>query len=89
MWFLWFYLISLLLCVIVLLTIARATKNKIKRECPELKVKNKNKKSWTEILVSFMPFMVPFLNLIFLVCIMLQSQKVTEETIKKLKNENK
>lgn len=89
MWFLWFYLISLLLCIIVLLIMAMATKNKIKRECPKLKVKNKNKKSLTEILVSFMPFMVPFLNLIFLVCIMLQSQKVTEETIKKLKNENK
>jgi len=89
MWFLWFYLISLLLCVIVLRTIAMATTNKIKREYPELKIKHKNKKSWTEILVSFMPFMVPFLNLIFLVCIMLQSQKVTEETIKKLKNENK
>ena len=41
MWFLWFYLISIAICIIVLLLISKATANRLRREFPEFKIKKK------------------------------------------------
>lgn len=85
MWFLWFYLISIAVCIIVLLTFAKAITNRLKREFPELKIK-KNK-SFSELICAFLPFMIPFVNLILLVVCILQQEKTIKETIKNVKKD--
>lgn len=85
MWFLWFYLISIVVCMIVLLLFAKASANRLKREFPELKIKKK--KSFSELICSFFPFMLPFINLVILLFCMLQQEKVIKETIEKVRKE--
>ena len=85
MWFLWFYLISVGICALILMIFAGAGALRIKREIPNFKGKNKG---LMDVLVSFMPYLVPFINVILIICVMLQSQKILDETILKLRNEN-
>lgn len=85
MWFLWFYLISLGICIFVMVTMGIATKNKIKREFPDLKIKKR--KSFSELICAFFPFMIPFVNLVLLLVCIFQQEKVMKETIKRIKKE--
>lgn len=85
MWFLWFYLISLAVCIIVLSLFAKASANRLKREFPELKIKKK--KSFSELICALLPFMIPFINLVILLFCMLQQEKLIKETIEIVKKE--
>lgn len=85
MWFLWFYLISIAICMMVLLLISKASANRLKREFPELKIKKK--KSFIELICAFLPFMIPFINLVILLFCILQQEKVIQETIEKVRKE--
>lgn len=83
MWFLWFYLISLGISLIATLIIGKAIANKIKREHPEIEVKKKS--SFSELVSAFLPFTVPFLNLVFVLFLILQQDKMYNATLKKLR----
>ena len=85
MWFLWFYLISVAICVVILLIMGIAAKNRLKRENA---IRKTTKKSFAELFCAFMPYLIPFVNLILIVCAMLQSNKLINETIKKYKDNN-
>ena len=85
MWFLWFYLISIAICIIVLLLISKATANRLRREFPEFKIKKK--KSFSELICAFLPFIIPFINLVILLFCIFQQEKVIQETIKKVRKE--
>ena len=85
MWFLWFYLISITICMIVLLLISKASANRLRREFPEFKIKKK--KSFSELICAFLPFTIPFINLVFLLFCILQQEKLIQETIEKIRKE--
>ena len=85
MWFLWFYLISIAICIIVLLLISKATANRLRREFPEFKIKKK--KSFSELICAFLPFIIPFINLVIFLFSIFQQEKVIQETIEKVRKE--
>lgn len=87
MWFLWFWLISVGVCIVVLILYGIASAKRYKREFPNESIKKK--KSFAELLCAFLPFMIPFLNLIFLLGIILQGEKVMNESIEKTRKEQK
>lgn len=84
MWFLWFYLISLGISLIATLIVGKAIANKIKREHPEIKVKKKS--SFSELVSAFLPFTIPFLNLVFVLSLILQQDKMYNATLEKFKS---
>lgn len=85
MWFLWFWLISVGVCAIVVLLYGTAATKRYKREFPNEPIKKK--KSFAELLCSFMPFVIPFLNLLLLLGVILQGEKVINESIAKSREE--
>lgn len=87
MWFLWFWLISVGVCAIVVLLYGTASAKRYKREFPNEPIKKK--KSFAELLCAFLPFVIPFLNLILLIAVILQGEKVINESIEETRKEQK
>lgn len=88
MWFLWFYLGSIVFCALILLLISVGSAKKLKREHPEIKIKKRNKRSFTEVLCAFLPFLIPFLNLVFILVTILTPTKLINEVVKQTIEEN-
>ena len=89
MWFLWFYLISTGITLLFLFIISWSVSCKLKRD----KIKT-NKSSFIEIISVTLPYLIPFLNIIFILIGILNQNKVYEKiknkTIRgKLKDEEK
>lgn len=88
MYFLWFYLGSVVFCALILQLISVGCAKKLKREHPEIKIKKRNKSSFTEVFCAFLPFLIPFLNLIFILVTILTPTKTINKIVKQTIKEN-
>lgn len=88
MWFLWFYLGSVVFCSLILLLFSIGCAKKLKRAYPEMKIKKRNKRSFAEVLCAFLPYLIPFLNLFFILVIILTPTKTINEIAKQTVEEN-
>ena len=79
MWFLQFYLISVALCVVVLIIVAKSIKNRIERKYKNFKTQ---RTSASEVLSAFLPYLVPFINLVLLLVLIFAQNEIEEKIVK-------
>ena len=85
MWFLKFWAISTIICILVSNIIVNAMIKKITRE---LKINRKNygKASISERLASLMPLFIPFLNIVITISVILNQENTYNKMLEKYKS---
>lgn len=84
MWFLYFYGISTLICLIVLLIVSTAIANKLTREGITVKVKT----TFSEKLSAYLPYFVPFVNVFLMLIIIFCQDELSKKTKQRVANRN-
>lgn len=84
MWFVYFYVISVVVCFLVLEILARAMINKLKREGIADKLK---KKTFSEKVASSLPAFIPFFNIIIVLIAVLWQEEVYKRVKFRLQEE--
>lgn len=83
MWFWYMWGISLFVSIVVTGITGMAMAKQIKREYPNYK--SKSKSSFIEIVRAYLPLLIPFLNILFVLAMILSYDAIYKKAIDKLK----
>ena len=88
MWFLYFYVISLVLCSAIVMITMLAIRARINREYKQIVSKIK-KRTKMELIRAFIPYLIPFINIILTFIMIINFEEIYLDVVKKYKEEIK
>lgn len=86
--FVWFYIIGTTLCYIIISIIASSVEEQLRQTNMLSKIKKINTKTVIKI-SSYLPFLIPFINIILVLIAIFAQEEVLKKVKQKIENENK
>lgn len=84
MWFWYFWGISTAICFIIMLITERAMANRLKRKFSKEEIKLFSRQSISEEIIAWLPFALPFVNLLIVIICIFNQDVMYEKLVAKI-----